>query len=130
MRDWVFVDTCIWASFFSKPSSHEKKAVDALIDLDRVALIGPILAEVLMGFRRDNQAQWVASRLRSAHYVDLGGADWEAAASLGRRLSAAGYKLPLTDLALAVVAQRLDAAVYSTDPDFDVIPNLKRHITQ
>jgi hypothetical protein len=48
MDDRVIVDTCIWASFFSKPSSPEKNTVDELIDSDRVMLIGPILAEVLM----------------------------------------------------------------------------------
>src|SRR5438105_13034085 len=32
MNDWVFVDTCIWASFFGKPASAEKAAVDARID--------------------------------------------------------------------------------------------------
>lgn len=41
MEDWVFVDTCIWASFFGKPGSPEKAAVDALLDTDRVALLGP-----------------------------------------------------------------------------------------
>jgi len=52
MEEWVFVDTCIWASFFAKPGSPEKAAVDDLLDSDRVALVGPILAEVLLGFRR------------------------------------------------------------------------------
>jgi len=32
MEDWVVVDTCIWASFFGKPSSREKIAVDELLD--------------------------------------------------------------------------------------------------
>ncbi len=31
MEDWVFVDTCIWASFFTRPSSREKLAVDDLL---------------------------------------------------------------------------------------------------
>jgi hypothetical protein len=70
MDDWVIVDTCIWASFFSKPSSPEKRAVDDLLDSDRVAQVGPIVAEVLLGFRRKDQADWVASRLRLAHYVE------------------------------------------------------------
>ena len=46
MDDWVFVDTCIWASFFTKPSSPEKHAVDQLLDADRIALVGPVVAEV------------------------------------------------------------------------------------
>ena len=63
MYEWVLVDTLIWASFFSKPGSAEKRAVDDLIDADRVALVGPIVAEVLLGFRRKEQADWIASRL-------------------------------------------------------------------
>src|SRR2546422_10187739 len=109
MEDWVFVDTCIWSSFFGKPSSPEKSVVDELLDADRVALVGPIVAEVLLGFRRKDQADWVASRLRLAHYVEAGWDDWRAAADLGRDLAAKGNKLPVTDLLLAAVALRCRA---------------------
>ncbi len=70
MDDWVFVDTCVWASFFAKPSSPEKFAVDRLLSADRIALAGPIIAEVLIGFQRKDQADWIASRLKLAHYVE------------------------------------------------------------
>ncbi len=126
MDVWVFVDTCIWASFFTKPGSPEKRAVDDLLDADRVALVGPIVAEVLLGFRRKDQADWIASRLRLAHYVETDRNDWEAAADMGRALAAKGRRLPLTDLLVATAAKRLDAYVYSTDPDFDLIDDLKR----
>ena len=43
----VLIDTCIWVPFFNRPQSPEKKAVDALLDEDRGALIGPIVAEIL-----------------------------------------------------------------------------------
>ena len=79
MDEWVLVDTCIWASFFAKSGSPEKAVVDALLDLDRVALVGPIVGEVLLGFRRKDQADWVASRLKMAHYLEVGWKDWHAA---------------------------------------------------
>jgi predicted nucleic acid-binding protein len=126
MDEWVFVDTCIWASFFGKPSSPEKAAVDDLLDSDRVALVGPIVAEILLGFRRKDQADWVASRLRMAHCVEAGWNDWRAAADLGRDLAVKGNKLPLTDLLVAVVAARCNAWIYTTDPHFDLVPDLKR----
>ena len=126
MEEWVFVDTCIWASFFAKPGSPEKAAVDDLLDSDRVALVGPILAEVLLGFRLKDQADWVASRLRMAQYVEATWNDWRAAADLGRDLAAKGHKLPLTDLLVAGIARRCQAWIYTTDPHFDVIPELKR----
>ena len=84
--------------------SPEKAAVDDLLDSDRVALVGPILAEVLLGFQRKDQADWVASRLRMAQYVEATWNDWRAAADLGRDLAAKGYKLPLTDLLVAGIA--------------------------
>ena len=127
MDEWVFVDSCIWASFLTKPSSPEKRNVDDLIDADRVAIVGPILAEVLLGFRRKDQADWVGSWLSLAHIVDLSLTDWRLAADLGRDLAGRGHKLPLTDLVLAVVARRLSASVYSTDPHFDVIRDLRRY---
>jgi predicted nucleic acid-binding protein len=91
MEDWVLVDTVIRASFFSKPDSPEKRAVDDLIDADRVALIGPIVAEVLLGFRRKAQADWVASRLRAAHFLEATWDDWKSAAEIGRALAANGH---------------------------------------
>jgi predicted nucleic acid-binding protein len=126
MEEWVFVDTCIWASFFGKPHSPEKEVVDKLLDTDRVALLGPILAEILLGFRRKDQADWVASRLQLAHYLEVGWDDWRAAADLGRDLAAKGNKLPLTDLLVATVAGRCHAWVYTTDPHFDLLLDLKR----
>lgn len=127
MTTWVFVDTCIWAAFFEKRHSTEKRAVDDLIDSDRVMILGPIVAEVLQGFRRQDQANWVASRLRLAHYWEPDWDDWINAATLGRSLAAKGHVIPLTDLILASVAIRLDVSVYSNDPHFDLIENLKRH---
>jgi predicted nucleic acid-binding protein len=126
VEDWVFVDTCIWSSFFDKPSSPEKFAVDHLIDSDRVALVGPVLSEILLGFRRKDQADWVASRLRLAHYLEPSWDDWRAAAELGRELAARGNRLPLTDPVLATIAKDRNAWVYTTDPHFDCVPDLKR----
>jgi predicted nucleic acid-binding protein len=127
MDEWVVVDTCVWASFFGKPGLPEKAAVDDLLDTDRVALVGAIAAEVLLGFRRRDQANWVASRLQLAHYVEADWDDWRAAADLGRELAAQGNRLPLTDLLVAAVVRRYNMWVYTSDPHFDVITDLKRH---
>jgi predicted nucleic acid-binding protein len=126
MEDWVFVDTCIWASFFTRPTSREKLAVDVLLAQDRVALVGPVVAEVLRGFRRQEQADWAGSRLRLAHYATADWDDWRHAAHLAREQAGLGRDLPITDLVLAAVALRLDAYVYTTDPHFDGIDGIKR----
>ena len=126
--DLILIDTCVWVPFFNRPQSIEKRTVDALLDEDRAALIGPILAEILQGFRRDDRADWVASSLRGLHYLEVQWDDWRAAARLGRRLIGGGYRLPLTDLTVAALALRTGSAVYTTDPHFDLIQGLKRFV--
>ena len=125
--DLVLIDTGVWSAFFSKPASPEKRALDVLLDEDRVALTGPVLAEVLRGFRRTDQADWVASRLRLAHYIEPTWEDWRNAAALGRELAAKGHDVPLTDLVIAALARRVQTFVFTSDPHFDLIPGLKRH---
>ena len=127
MEDWVFVDTCMWAPYFGRRGSAVSDAIKVLLVSDRAAILGPVVAETIMGFRRKDQADWVASRLRSAHYWEADWDDWREAGDLGRSLAVRGHRLPLTDLMLAVVARRRGASVYSSDPHFDLVPDLRRY---
>lgn len=68
VQDLVLIDTCIWVPFFNRPRSREKQSVDELLDDDRAALVGPILTEVLLGFRRDERA---VGRVTAARYALL-----------------------------------------------------------
>ena len=126
LSELVLIDTCIWSAFFSKPSSFEKQTVEALLDEDRVIVTGPVVAEVLRGFRRSDQADWVASRLRSAHYIEPGWDDWRNAAALGRDLASKGHDVPLTDLVISALSLRRDLFVFTSDPHFDLVTGLKR----
>ena len=92
-----------------------------------MALTGPILAEVLRGFRRTEQANWVASRLRLAHYLEPNWDDWRQASALGRELAAKGHDVPLTNLIIAALARRVRSSVFTSDPHFDLISGLRRH---
>lgn len=125
-REIVLIDTCIWVPFFNRPQSREKHIVDELLDDDRAALVGPILTEILLGFRRDAQADWVASQLRGLHYLEVTWDEWRVAAKLGREFVAKSHTLPQTDLVIAAVALQRDIAVYSNDPHFDLISDLNR----
>lgn len=123
----VLIDTCIWAGFFNRPNSAEHLVAERLVEDDRAAIIGPVLGEVLYGFRRDEQADWVASSLAGIHELVLDWDDWREAARLGRELKSRGHSLPLTDLAIAAVAIRRRCEVYSTDPHFDRFTELLRY---
>ena len=124
--DLVLIDTCIWVGFFNRAQSAERMTVDPLLDDDRAAITGMILAEILQGFRRDDQADWVASSLKGLHALEPTWDDWRFVAKLGRQLIASGHRLPLTDPAIAAIALRNDCFVLTTDPHFDLITGLKR----
>jgi predicted nucleic acid-binding protein len=128
MADRVLIDTCIWAGVFSKSGSAQKQTVDQLIEQDRVVVIGPVLAEVLCGFRRPEQADWVASRMKDLGWWEVEFEDWCRAAALGRQTAAAGHRLPLTELVIVAVARRRDLSVYTIDPHFDIFVDLKRFL--
>ncbi len=122
----VLIDTCVWAEFFNRRGTRIHGAVHDLIEQDRAALIGPVVTEILIGFRRDPQAEWVAASLRGGVCYDLTWRDWCDAARLGRALRRAGHTLPLTDLALSTVALARSIPVATIDPHFDSIPGLSR----
>ena len=126
-NNFVLIDTCIWVGFFNRQTSRERVTVDSLLDEDRAAITGIILAEILQGFRRDEQADWVASSLRGLHDLEATWDDWRTAAKLGRQLAAIGHRLPLTDLVISAIALRSDCAIITTDSHFDLIADLKRY---
>jgi predicted nucleic acid-binding protein len=125
-EDLVLIDTCMWVPFFNRPQSNTKRVIDSLLRGDQGAIAGPVVAEVLLGFRRKAEADWSSSVLRGVRYLEIVWDDWRAAARLGRVLASRGHILPLSDLVIASVARRIKCAVYSTDPHFDIVPNLKR----
>jgi predicted nucleic acid-binding protein len=123
----ILIDTCIWVPFFNRPASDEKRNVDALLDDGSAAIVGHVLYEVLVGFRRDEQADWVASALSGVTVLEPTRDEWRVAARLGRRLIGLGHRLPLTDVLMAALAVERHLPVYSVDPHFDLIPELLRY---
>jgi predicted nucleic acid-binding protein len=70
---------------------------------------------------------FVASSLEGLNYFELSRTDWCEAARLHRDLASRGHKIPLTDAVLAHVALREDYPVFTTDPHFDLIPDLRKY---
>ena len=122
----VVVDTCVWVPATTRANSVEKRECDKLLRDKRVLTLGIIATEVLRGYRTEGEAAYAGSRLRKLPRVDPTWEDWVHAGRLGRITAANGHDLPLADLLIAAVALRLGAAVYTTDPHFDRIPDLDR----
>ena len=84
------------------------------------------IAQQVAASREHCRAEDLAPKAILHHIYGVIATPEESAIRRGRALAAKGHRLPLTDLVVATTAKRLNTYVYSTDPDFDLIDDLKR----
>jgi predicted nucleic acid-binding protein len=110
---------------FQQAKLQGKKNVYGLIDDGRVIVLGPVLAEVVLGCGRRREAEWVASLLSSQDSCQVSEEIWREAGLIGLDLRRKNIVLPLSDLVIAVASMSEGYVLYSTDPHFRSVPGLK-----
>jgi predicted nucleic acid-binding protein len=116
----VLPDTSVWIPYFRSSSGIDGDRLEALIEAGEVAICGPVLAG-LLGGADDAQRMSIVETIGDLPWADLDRAAWQDVGTVARRLRQAGQTLPLTDLAIAVVAARAGHSVWSLDSDFERI---------
>lgn len=125
----VIADTSVWIPFFNQPGSPEKREIDALIDADRLVLVGVVLTELIQGCRTTREANMIVSKLTGLCFLETSFSNWRRAGELSFLLRRKGITLPLSDLLIAALALEHRCQVYSLDPHFEHIPDLALHST-
>jgi tRNA(fMet)-specific endonuclease VapC len=120
----VVVDTSIWISFFNRPTSVEKHALDDLLDRDNVVLVGVVLTELLQGVRSKTERDTLHDLLSALPYLEMTFETWLSAGDLSSLLLRKGRTLGFSDLLIAALAQQHSYPVYSLDQGFGHIPGL------
>lgn len=120
----VIADTSVWIPFFNRPESPEKQAIDALIDEDRLALAGIVLAELLQGCRTPKEANTILGKLTGVHFLETTFSTWKRAGELSSSLRRKGITVPLSDVIIAALAIEHHCEVYTLDSHFEQIPGL------
>lgn len=120
----VIADTSVWISFFNRPASAEKRALDALIDSDEVAIVGVVLAELLQGCRTPKERDALKETILALPYVEMTQSVWIRAGETSSALLRRGITLPIPDLIVAAVALEQQFQVYSLDNHFQKIQGL------
>lgn len=123
----VIVDTSAWIPFFNQPQSLEKREIDALIDADRLALVGVVLAELIQGCRTPRETDTIVSMLSGLRLLETTFSSWRRAGELSCSLRRKGITLPLTDLIIGALAIEHGCRVYALDPHFERMPGLTLH---
>lgn len=123
----VVADTTVWIEFFNDPESEEKQVVDLLIDEDKLALVGPALAELLQGCRTPGEANTILDHVSALPFLEMNFSAWRRAGEVSSNLRRKGTSLPLMDVIIAALALEHDAEIFTTDPHFQKIPGLRLH---
>lgn len=123
----VVADTAVWIEFFNDPESEEKRVIDLLIDRNELALVGPVLAELLQGCRTPAEADAILDHVSALPFLEMNFSAWQRAGELSSSLRRKGTTLSLMDVIIATIALEHDAEVFTIDPHFRSIPGLKLH---
>lgn len=122
----VLPDTSVWIPYFRSGSGAVGDRLEMLIGEGKVAVCGPVLAELLAG-AGESQRESIVATVGGLPLAELNRASWEEIGAVARRLRQTGQTLPLTDLAIAVAAARAGHALWSLDSDFErIAPAVER----
>jgi len=125
MNTGTIVDTSVWIEFFLKPESDLTIHFKGLLRERRVKMVGIVLAEILQGIKVPEEAKLVKQNLEKIPYLEMTKDVWEKAGEISASLRNKGTTIPLSDLIIAALAISEDQEVFTIDPHFKEIPELR-----
>lgn len=117
----LLVDTSVWVDFFNDVGSRETAELDRFLDHPSLLIGDLILAEVLQGFRGDDQFRQAHRLLSRLSFANIGGYDvaYESARNY-RRLRHMGITVRKTiDVMIATFCVMHHHVLLHADRDFD-----------
>jgi hypothetical protein len=125
MKANVLVDTSIWIEYFNKPESKTGASIEALIKKWEVCAAGIILTELLQGAKVEKEFNSILESIVALPFLEITLATWINAGKISFSLRRKGITIPTTDLIIASLALEYDCSIFTLDPHFKKIPDLK-----
>lgn len=126
IKDGVIADTSVLIDFF-KGKGEFVEEITRLLQENRLVITGIIIAELLQGMKGLREEDRIADLLTAISPVELTTDLWVKAGKMALSLRRKGVTLPLTDVAIAILAIEHDLSVFSLDKHFEKIPGVKIH---
>ena len=123
----VVADSSAWIDYFRSPESHIGREVASLIASNEMAVVGPVVAEVLQGARSPTEFDFLRTRLDALRFLDDDKDTWVMVGQVANELRRLGRTIPLSDVIIAVVAMQHNEPVFTTDRHFELVPGLRLH---
>jgi tRNA(fMet)-specific endonuclease VapC len=125
MKNNILVDTSIWIEFFNRPDSKAGVQLENLIKKGNVRVSGVILTELLQGARIEKEFNAILDSFTALPFLDMNINTWIRAGRISFLLRRKGITIPTTDLIIASLALENNTWVFTLDPHFEKIPDLK-----
>ncbi|MEI7998825.1 MAG: PIN domain-containing protein [Candidatus Omnitrophota bacterium] len=121
-QNLILIDSSIWIQCFKPGNSKYTEHLSRLLSDDRVAICGPVRAEVLSGARSLEDFRKFSNWFEGLPYLSVSDEKvWERIAESRFKLARKGIQQNLVDLLIAWIAYEHDVPVWSLDTDFEGI---------
>lgn len=116
--DPALVDTSCWIEFFNRPETEVAASVRVLIEEDRAAISGIVLAELSQGARTSEELDELRAALGAVMWASSDRSVYARAGALGFELRRLGLTVPVTDCVIAATAETIGGRVLTLDSHF------------
>lgn len=113
----LLVDSSVWVEFF-RGNARIVARLDAALEADRVAVCGPVVAEVLSGARTRSEFETLRSAFEGVELLPDPPDAWPRIAEARFALARRGSQAALVDLLIALTAAENRHTLLTRDADF------------
>jgi predicted nucleic acid-binding protein len=113
----LLVDSSVWIDFF-RGEAHTVRRIDSALEQDRVAVCGPIVAEVLSGTRTHADFARVKAAFEGLTLLADPPDAWPRVGEARFALARRGTQAALIDVLIALTAAEASHALLTRDSDF------------
>jgi len=120
MNDYL-VDTSVWVEFLRGKKTAIKKRLEKLLDENRAAVSGIILAELLTGVSNEKEQRFLEECFLGLPYLEATRETFATAGKMGAALRKKGITMPISDLLIAALAGKHALTVLTLDNHFQTL---------
>lgn len=125
MKTEILADTSIWIEFFNKPHAEPGDSLEQLLRKGRVVVSGIVLTELLQGAKVEKEFNAILESVTALPFLEPTLNTWIRAGRISFSLRRKGTTIPTTDLIIASLALENDCQIFTLDPHFSKIPDVK-----
>lgn len=115
------VDTSVWVEFLRGEKISIKKRLENLLDENRAAVTGIILAELLTGIANEKEQRFLEECFLGLPFLEATREIFTTAGKMGAALRKKGIAMPLSDLLIAALAKTYSLTVLTLDNHFQTL---------